>query len=103
MAISFSKIKNKFRRMFTTHINPHRYWILLLRMFLIACILLTVGDFYLLYQIKTEQIFQIKKTSDSAGMINAALLQSVQDSLNQKAQTQATVQQNPPMFQDPSM
>ncbi len=103
MATPFTKIKDTFKKAVTTPINPHRYWIYTLRVFLFACVLLIIVSFYFLYQIKTQQIFQIKKSTGSGNTVDANLLQSVKGSLDQKAQTKSTLEGIPPMYEDPSL
>jgi hypothetical protein len=103
MATLFTKIKIRLKQVFTKHMNPHRYWILVLRIFFVVCVLLVIGNFYLLYQIKTAQIFQVQKSSSSSAVVNADLLQNVTSSLSQKAQTQEIIKDNPPLYSDPSL
>ena len=103
MATSFTKIKTRLTKLFTKHMNPHRYWVLVLRTFFIVCVLLIIGNLYLLYQIKTEQIFQVKKSSSNTAVVNADLLQNVTSSLSQKSQTQEIIKDNPPLYSDPSL
>lgn len=82
----------KWKRHFLTRdTNPHMQWMALLRVFFVVCICLIIASFYFLYQLKSEQIFQIKKPETTLGSVNAAQLKSVTTVLNARAQAQTSI------------
>jgi hypothetical protein len=103
MPTSLSKIKQWLKDVCAVRMNPHRYWMLLLRIFFGIFVCLTIGSFYLLHQIKIGEIFQVNQASDTANAINQDLLQSVTASLDQKAQAQSQLKASPAAYPDPGL
>jgi len=88
----------------STKIDPHKHWIVLLRVFSIIVLILIVFSLYLLYQIKNEQIFQFKPISEGqSNLLNENLLKNVTDSFNQKAKKEAELKGKVQSFTDPSL
>lgn len=105
MPQSTSKPKNQLwkwkRRFLTRNTNPHMQWMVLLRVFFIVSFCLVIASFYFLYQLKSEQIFQIEKSATSSTTINAAGLQTVTKMLDARAQAQNDIRASAPA-EDPS-
>lgn len=92
---SFVSLKN---------INPHVYWSNLLRIFFISTLILIAFSFYLLYEIKNQQIFQIipKSTSDPV-LINDKLFKKVTESFDFKLNNENKIKENRTLYKDPSL
>ncbi len=87
-----------------TVIDPHRHWIILLRIFLLCFLVLIIVNFYLLYEIKTEKIFQVKPTIvDTTLLINEKALKNVTEAFSQKAQKENEIKINLSVYKDPSL
>lgn len=86
-------------------INPHRHWIIMLRVFFIISLLLIVFSLYLLYSIKNTQVFQaadvVNKPIKSS--LKETLLDSVTKSLNEKDAKEASLIAHPLSYGDPSI
>ncbi len=84
-------------------INPHKHWVILLRIFFIVVCFLIVFSLYLLYQIKNEQVFQVKPIQENQpSLLKENLLKSVTESFNQKAKNESELKKNPTSYTDPS-
>ncbi|MEK7585716.1 MAG: hypothetical protein AAB477_00560 [Patescibacteria group bacterium] len=101
------KIKNIFtskKRLTSSVVDPHKHWTMLLWIFLALVTLLIVFSFYLLYEVKNEQIFQVTPTiEDNSIKLKETLLNEVTESFNQKNKKEAELKANPPSFKDPSI
>ncbi len=85
-------------------INPHKHWAFLLYMFSVLIILLILFSFYLLYQIKNEQIFQVKIVAEQKKTIlREDLLNKIINLFDNKAQKELDIESNPPVYKDPSI
>jgi hypothetical protein len=104
MMHTLSNFKNQFKRfrLFIDNMNPHMQWMALLRFFFVVCFCLIAASFYLLYQIKSEQIFQIKKASVSTNTVNQTLYQTVTKALQARLQAQNAVRTSADVA-DPSL
>lgn len=105
MKESLIKIKNKIKG-FTPFkkISPHIHWRNLLYVFFVIMIVLIVFSFYLLYQIKNQQIFQV--TSSSTGLsslINEKLLEKVNESFGVKLIKTKEIEDGLTTYKDPSV
>jgi len=59
-------------------INPHKHWGNLVRAFSFLVVLLLLFSFYLLYQVKNKQIFQIEiEKKETPNLINEKLLDKI--------------------------
>lgn len=88
----------------SSKINPHKHWMVLIKVFFVIVFLLIVFSLYLLYQIKNEQIFQAKPVSGGqSSLLKENLLKSVTDSFNQKAKKEAELKGNIQPYSDPSL
>jgi hypothetical protein len=98
--INISPVPSKFKR----GVNPHKHWRLLLQIFSIVFICLIIFSFYLLYEIKNEQIFQINKTVDiPVNIIKEKTFKNVTDFLQQRKETQNSIKNNLSPRIDPSL
>jgi len=95
----FNKIKDRFSLKFTfKKANPHAHWQNLLFAFFFASILLILFSFYLLFQIKNQQIFQMtEQKAEISNLVNEKLLQKVRESFDNRALAL------PSLYQDPSL
>jgi Holliday junction resolvasome RuvABC ATP-dependent DNA helicase subunit len=65
---------------------------------------LIIFDFYLLYQIKNDQIFQISSVSvKNTNSINENLLKKITDLFDQKEKKTIELQTTPVIYPDPSL
>lgn len=84
--------------------NPHKHWAMLLWTFFILIICLIAFSFYLLFEIRNEQIFQVKPTIvNKKILLKENLLKTVSDLFEQKAKNESDLVTNPPHYQDPSI
>jgi len=95
---------NQIPHRFKNGINPHKHWILLLQFFSGVFVCLIIFSFYLLYEIKNEQIFQINKTVDiPVNIIKEKTLKNVTDSLQERKAMQDSIKNNSSSRIDPSL
>lgn len=105
MKESLSKIKNKIKNFVSfKKINPHIHWKNLLYVFSVIIIILIVFSFYLLYEIKNQQIFQITPPStELSSLMNEKLLEKVNESFDIKLIKTKEIQNGLTSYKDPSI
>jgi hypothetical protein len=83
----FIKTKKVLKNLFSfKHINPHKHWSNLIKVFSIIVVLLLLSSFYLLNQVKNEQIFQIEiEKKEKPNLINEKLLDKINKSFELKS------------------
>jgi hypothetical protein len=101
---SLIKIKNKIKSFVSfKNVNPHVYWTNLLRVFFISTLILVSFSFYLLYEIKNQQIFQIiPKTTSASALINDKLFIKITESFNFKLNNEKKIKEGTILYKDPS-
>jgi hypothetical protein len=99
------KIKNIFKSIDNFFkINPHKHWIFLLYVFFIIVSLSLLLSFYLLYEIKNENIFQVKiEQEEQQSLLKENLLKRTIDIYNKKAQKEVDIKNNLSTYIDPSL
>ena len=99
------KIKNKIKSFIPfKKISPHIHWRNLLYMFFIIIIILIIFSFYLLYEIKNQQIFQITPPATGlSSLINEKLLEKVTESFDIKLIKTKEIQDGLTTYKDPSI
>ncbi|MDE2030740.1 MAG: hypothetical protein KGI58_00550 [Patescibacteria group bacterium] len=101
-----NKIKNLFNKkniQKQSVINPHKHWIILLKVFFVILFCLVLLSIYLLYKIKNDEIFQVTPTIQrNSTVLKYNLLKNVTSAFDQKAQNEEDLLSNPPTFKDPS-
>jgi hypothetical protein len=99
------KIKDKLKSFVSfQNVNPHIYWNNLLRIFFASTLVLIVFSFYLLYEIKNQQIFQIvPKTTATPALINEKLFKKVNESFDFKLNNENKVKENTILYKDPNL
>jgi hypothetical protein len=95
----FLSIKVSFKRM-----NPHVYWRNLLYVFFILILILILFSFYLLYQIKNQQIFQITPQSkEQLSLMNEKLYDKIAESFKNKKIKEKEIENGLTLYKDPSL
>ncbi|MEI6660244.1 MAG: hypothetical protein WCK91_02375 [bacterium] len=99
------KFKSYFKALHTLGlINPHRYWIILVRAFFFVFIGLIFFSFYLLYKINNEEVFQASsKPKEDTQLLNEKLLKNVNGVFEDKAKIQSTIKTQSTGYKDPSV
>jgi hypothetical protein len=99
------KIKDRVKKIIPFRkLNPLTYWDNLLRIFFIIVIGLIIFSFYLLYQIKHQQIFQIKTDSTNGShLINEKLLDKVMELFESKKTRTEEIKNTKEVYKDPSI
>lgn len=85
-------------------VNPHRHWIYILNFFFVMLFLLVVSSFYLLYEIKNDNIFNGKLDLYSKNVLisrNEKLLNNVKNYFNLKAQKMESLKNDKLQLEDP--
>lgn len=100
----FLKIKNTLKSLNGfTKINPHKHWVVLLSVFSVLVGLLILFSFYLLYQIKSDQIFKVKvEVEEKKSLLKEDLLKKTKDLYDKKAERESEIISNPSPYKDPS-
>lgn len=84
--------------------DPHRHWVIILRICFVMIFGLIVFNLYLLYQIKHEQVFQVAEVSEVKGSpIKEKLLNAVNASFAEKEKKTAEFKTSPLSYPDPSL
>jgi hypothetical protein len=84
-------------------INPHKYWMMAVRVFLGLLFILIILSFYLLNQIKKEEIFQTTAIQpEKKSLIREKQLETITKAFDQKAETMAELKAKPTIYSDPS-
>ena len=85
-------------------INPHKHWVILVRLFLSLVLILILLSFYLLYQIKNEKIFQVKTDQKTSGtLLKDDLLKNTTDFFDTRAVNTDKINNAPSPYKDPSI
>ena len=85
-------------------LNPHKHWKVLLGIFSLVAFLLVVFSFYLLYKIKTEQIFRAVPASNAGvTILKEKLIKSVTETFDQRALKEKSIKSTPSPYSDPSL
>jgi len=97
-------IKDKIKKTISfKNINPHLHWRNLLYVFFVAVICLVMFSFYILYEIKNQQIFQVKNTpEEQKSLINEKFLDQISKSFNAKLVKQSEIENGTFQYKDPS-
>lgn len=105
MNIDLKKIKQKFiKSPKTDKINPHAHWVGLLNVFFVVITILILFSFFLLYKIKTQQIFQVEtKVEVTPSIINEKLLNKVNESFKDKSVKEDEIKSGLKTYEDPSL
>jgi hypothetical protein len=105
MKESLIKIENKLKKLLSfKRMNPHIYWRNLLYVFIVIIIILILFSFYLLSEIKNQQIFQITpKSQKQPSLINGKLFDKVTESFNKKLIKEKEIESGLIKYKDPSL
>jgi|GEM_PF-1979347 len=105
MQESLLKFKNQFKNLtIFEKINPHKYWNILLYLFLIITILIVIFSVYLLYQIRNQQIFQVEYVKkEQANLINENKLKEITESFEFRAIKEKQLKEGLVLFKDPGV
>lgn len=101
----FKKNNNKIKRDINLFkINPHKHWNLLVYIFFILAILLILFSFYLLFEIKNDQIFQVKmlKKEDQT-LLKEDLFNNITNLYDKKESRVLEINNGPSVYSDPSL
>lgn len=105
MKISFIKIKSllgKIGGFF--RVNPHKHWQALLYFSSSVVVLLILFSLYLLYEIKNEQIFQVKVDSETKEtLLKESSLNNVINTFDNKGTKEKIIIESPARYKDPSI
>ena len=100
--IKIKSILKKFNNFFK--MNPHRHWNALLYLFFITTSLLILFSLYLLYKIKNEQIFQITaEQQNTPTLLKEDLLKNINNLSDKKIKRTLEINNNAPVYNDPSL
>lgn len=101
----FEKIKSKLKSLIPFRkVNPHVYWNNLLYIFFLIVIILILFSFYILYEIKNQQVLQIAPMSqDVPSLINEKLLDKVNESFNNNSIKEKEIKNDIKSYRDPSL
>ena len=99
------KIKNKIKKFVPfKKISSHLHWKNLLYMFFVIITILIIFSFYLLYEIKNQQIFQVTPpTTGLSSLINEKLLNKVTESFDNKLIKEKEIKNSLTSYKDPSI
>lgn len=100
----FSKTKSRVIKFISfDEINPHEHWKYLINVFFILIFILILWSFYLMYQIKNQQIFQVISIGEEkVVMVNEKLLEEVKQSFVDKLLIQKETKEGIKSYPDPS-
>ncbi len=101
----FTKIKNKATKFISfDELNLHEHWRYLINIFFALVFLLILLSFYLMYQIKNQQIYQVVPIEDEEVVtVNEKLLEEVRQSFADKLLIQKETKEGIKSYQDPSL
>lgn len=99
-----NKIKDKTKNLISFNkINPHDHWKYLVNIFFVFVFLLILLSFYLMYQIKNQQIYQVNPSSEKETvLINEKLLEKVRQFYTDKLLIQEEIRNGLRSYKDPS-
>jgi len=85
-------------------VNPHNHWNFLLYLFSIIIIFLIIFSFYLLYEIRNDQIFQVKiDQPDNTTLLKESLMKSTVETFELKSQKINEIRKGTTVYNDPSL
>ena len=85
-------------------INTHKHWRILIFIFFLIVFLLIIFSFYILYQIKNDQIFQVNKVeSNQKSVLKEDLLKKTTSLFETKNKKQIDISNNTSYYNDPSL
>jgi len=100
--LKIKNVLNKIHDFFK--INPHKHWVFLLYVFFILTSVLILFSFYLLYQIKNENVFQVKVEPDEKlNLLKEDLLKKVLSEAERKEAVTNDIKNNIIQYKDPSL
>jgi hypothetical protein len=91
-----TNIKKRIKNLYSLRkIRPHEHWNILLHISLIFVTVLVLFGFYLLWQIKNQQVFQVEiNTNKSPDLINEKLLDEINKSFELKLLKETEIRNN---------
>ena len=102
LSIKINNFKKAFKEF--KKINPNKHWTFILNVFLVLVLFLILFSFYLLYQIKNDQVFQVKKEGpEKQTLINEVILNKTMKSYDLRDEIKNTIKNNPAIYKDPSI
>lgn len=98
--LKITKIKNLLKIIHDFFkINPHKHWNAFLYFFFSLTLFSILFSIYLLYQIKNENIFQVKKEEQNIPvLLNESLLKSTKILYDKKAKRALEIKNNPSSY-----
>lgn len=85
-------------------INPHKHWESLLYAFFILVSFLILFSLYLLYQIKNEQVFQVKvEQNEKQNLVREDLLRKINNLNDLKVKRGSEIKDSVSVYKDPSI
>jgi type II secretory pathway component PulC len=85
-------------------IKPHEHWEYLINIFFIIIFILILLSFYLMYQIKNQQIYQVNPTTkDETVLINEKILNKVKTIFDNKLIVEKEIKDGLKSYPDPSL
>ncbi len=99
------KIKNKFNFINDFFkINPHKHWAFLIYVFFSLVVILILFSFYLLYEIRNEQMFQVQiEQKGNQTLLKEDLLKNTTNIFDQKTRNEIDINTNFSAYNDPSL
>lgn len=85
-------------------VNPNKHWVFLLYTFFCMIFILILFSFYLLYEIKNDQIFQVKiEVKEKKNLLNENSLNRIINQFDQKNQKTLELNNGEFIYKDPSI
>lgn len=85
-------------------INPHKHWIMIVKIFFAFFFLLLIFSLYLLYEIKNEKVFYVNTTiKPTQALLKDKLLEDISNSFEEKSKKSIDIKNNSIIFGDPSI
>jgi len=83
-----NKFKKSLESLYTLSlINPHKHWIVFLKIFIVVFFFLIVFNFYFLYKINNEKVLQVNIIPhENKSLLKEKLLKDILNTFNKKAQ-----------------
>lgn len=105
MSTFLLKIKNLIKHLSNFFkINPHKHWIMLLYIFFTLTVMLILFSCYILFEIKNEQMFQVKEEQkEKPNLLKEELLKNTLERFDQKTKVETDITSNPLPYKDPSI
>jgi hypothetical protein len=87
----------------TKEVNPHRHWVILLKVFFVGLSVLVFGSIYLLYQIENEQFVpSVSVSKQQETVLKESLISSVSVIMKNKMEFTMELDAHPLAYPDPS-